>query len=234
LVQEDQDDQEDKDALYVRTQIDTNKAKQPAIIEDRLLVLEKKLKTKFSNCYESVRKAFLALDTDYDGFITVEDILKYFGNEPGLNYNDLKKIMIDKDHKKQGKIGYSDFSKWLGSAIHMSEGFYFRHDSIKNPFYERNLEKMANSALEKDKKLASKAIMKGDMEKKILMKMQVQWKTIRKAFTDLNMEKTGKISQREFKFFLDFWGMDVTEKEFKQVFSRFDIDGDGFISYKDF
>jgi Ca2+-binding EF-hand superfamily protein len=79
--------------------------------------LEDKLKMKFSNCYDSVRKAFLALDTDYDGFITVEDILKYFGNEPDLNYNDLKKIMIDKD-------------------------------SIKNPFYEMNLEKMSKSALE--------------------------------------------------------------------------------------
>lgn len=103
------------------------------MIKDRLKKLENKLKTKFSNCYESVRKAFLALDTDYDGYITVEDILKYFGNDTDLNYNDLKKLMIDKDSNRQGKIGYSDFSKWLGNAIHMSEGFYFRHDSIKNP-----------------------------------------------------------------------------------------------------
>ena len=95
--------------------------------------LEFKLKMKFSNCYESVRKAFLALDTDYDGYITVEDILKYFGNETVLNYNELKKLMIDKDTQKRGKINYSDFSKWLGNAIHMSEGFYFRHDSKKNP-----------------------------------------------------------------------------------------------------
>jgi len=47
------------------------------IIKKRLAKLEEHLKTKFSNCYESVRKAFLALDTDYDGYITVEDILKY-------------------------------------------------------------------------------------------------------------------------------------------------------------
>ena len=39
---------------------------------------ENRLKVKFSNCFESVRKAFLTLDQDYDGFITVEDILKYF------------------------------------------------------------------------------------------------------------------------------------------------------------
>jgi len=34
-----------------------------------------------------------------------------------------------------------DFSKWLGNAIHMSEGFYFRHDSIKNPKLDAFMEK---------------------------------------------------------------------------------------------
>lgn len=43
--------------------------------------VEEKLKTKFSNCFHSVRKAFLALDADYDGYITVEDLLKYFGTD---------------------------------------------------------------------------------------------------------------------------------------------------------
>jgi len=102
-------------------------------MRERLIQLETKLKIKFSNCFESVRKAFLALDQDYDGFITVEDLLKYLGNETDLNYNDLIKLMMDKDSTKQGRINYSDFSKWLGSAIHMSEGFVFRHDSVKNP-----------------------------------------------------------------------------------------------------
>lgn len=110
-----------------------NKMNQPKVIEERLIKLEQKLKVKFSNCFESVRKAFLALDTDYDGFITVEDILKYFGNETDLNFNDLKKLITDKDAQGKGRLGYQDFSKWLGNAIHMSEGFYFRHDSIKNP-----------------------------------------------------------------------------------------------------
>lgn len=45
----------------------------------------------------------------------------------------MKKIIVDKDSKKQGMINYSDFSKWVGTTIHMSEGFYFRHDSKINP-----------------------------------------------------------------------------------------------------
>ena len=104
------------------------------MIEDRLDTLERDLKKKFSNVYESVRKAFLHLDSDYDGYITVEDIMRHFGeNNKGINYNDLKKLITDKDSRKQGRINYQDFSKWLGGSIHQCEGFYFRHDSKKNP-----------------------------------------------------------------------------------------------------
>jgi len=64
--------------------------------------------------------------------------------------------------------------------------------------------------------------------------MQIQWKTLRKAFMDLNIEKTGKISIKEFRFFLNFWGMDIPEAQSQKCFNNFDMDGDGFISYKDF
>lgn len=101
---------------------------------ERLKTLEKVLKLKFANNWDSVRKAFLDLDTDHDGFITVEDILRYFGSDSQkINFYDLKKLFKDKDAKGSGKLGYSDFSKWVGNSIHQSEGFYFRHDSVQNP-----------------------------------------------------------------------------------------------------
>lgn len=51
---------------------------------------------------------------------------------------------------------------------------------------------------------------------------------------DLNVEKTGKISKKEFRFYLNFWGMDISQQVFDNCFSKFDLDGDGLISYKDF
>lgn len=45
--------------------------------------------------------------------------------------------MEDKDSKKLGKIDYSDFSRWFAGCIHQVSGFYFRHDSSKNPEFER-------------------------------------------------------------------------------------------------
>ena len=43
-----------------------------------------------------MRKAFLDLDDDFDGFVTVEDILRYFGSKD-LDFKDLTKLIIDKD-----------------------------------------------------------------------------------------------------------------------------------------
>jgi Ca2+-binding EF-hand superfamily protein len=57
---------------------------------------------------------------------------------------------------------------------------------------------------------------------------------MRKAFMDLNHEKTGTISKQELKFFLKYWGLEMSDEEFVKIFSRFDLDGDGKISYKDF
>lgn len=65
-----------------------------------------------------------------------------------------------------------DFSKWLGNSIHQSEGFYFRHDSIKNPQYERfmNIEELNKAD---DKLQANNSLIKGDdVETKILEKIK--------------------------------------------------------------
>ena len=60
-----------------------------------------------------------------------------------INFKYLLKIMEDKGSKKDGsgQLNYCDFSKWLGNQIHLAEGFYFRHDSKKNPIYDKFLKK---------------------------------------------------------------------------------------------
>ena len=119
-----------------------NKAAQTDLTVERLKELERMMKNRFGNCYHSVRKAFLALDSDRDGFLDIENFMAYFINEKGINYDDLKKLITDKDSTKKGMLNYKDFSRWMGNAIHQSEGFYFRHDSSVNPQYEKNKKTM--------------------------------------------------------------------------------------------
>ena len=54
-----------------------------------------------------------------------------------FDYFDLVKVLKDLDSTGQGSLNYNDFTKWMGGVIHKSEGFYFRHDSIKNPSFDQ-------------------------------------------------------------------------------------------------
>lgn len=51
---------------------------------------------------------------------------------------------------------------------------------------------------------------------------------------DLNFNKQNGIQPEELKYQFDFWGFDISEEKFKQIFNKFDYDKDGTISYKDF
>ena len=71
---------------------------------------------------------------------------------------DLKKLFYEKGRVlKKGSqksndlvdsmvvLNCSDFTRWVGESIHQREGFYFRHDSIKNPKFEQHVQKRKES-----------------------------------------------------------------------------------------
>ena len=86
-------------------------------------------------------------------------MLSVFVGALELNYTDLKKLIMDNDSSKMGRLSYSDFCKWLGGAIQMSEGFIFRHDSIKNPVKDRYDEKQLKQNKAGDYKVAANAVL---------------------------------------------------------------------------
>jgi len=135
----------------------------------------------------SVKKAFLDLDDNFDGFVEAADIIRLYGGSIDFVYADLKKIMQEKDTTSgTGRLNYSDFSKWMGGAIHQSEGFYFRHDSKRNPMFDRNQE-IQELLQGNNKRLAAESLLQtNEILEKVIDKVRMQWKTVRKAFTDLN------------------------------------------------
>lgn len=62
-----------------RNSIKGERKLQSAPAAERVKLLEKQLKDKLFSNYKSVRKAFLELDKDYDGFIMEDDLVKLLG-----------------------------------------------------------------------------------------------------------------------------------------------------------
>lgn len=68
-------------------------------------MVEKLIKKKFSSNFDSVRKAFLFMDQDHDGFITSEDFLRNF-SDLDTHYKDINKLLKERDHANRGRINY--------------------------------------------------------------------------------------------------------------------------------
>ena len=221
------------DSAQRRSQEERLKQEQESFIKERLAKLTNFLRDRFSKTWVSVRKAFLDLDVDKDGEISSEDIMRFFGDASNnlFDYFDLVKILQDLDGKQQGTLNYNDFCKWMGGAIHQSQGFYFRHDSVKNPPFEVNLEKMQQ--VEKELKKTAKKLSTDEIKHELGRKIEQQWKTLKSAFKALNLSKSGKIQRWELKFFCDHWGFFMADEQFDEIFKTFDIDQDNQISYQD-
>jgi len=133
------------------------------------------------------------LDIDKDGEISPEDIMRFFGDAGNtlFDYNDLVKILEDLDSRHRGTINYNDFCKWMGGAIHKSEGFYFRHDSFKNPPVEAYFHKFQEA--EKIRKENAPKLATDELKRQLAKKVEQQWKTLQTAFKQLNLGKSGKI-----------------------------------------
>lgn len=204
--------------------------------EERKKRLEAFVKEKFTKTWVSVKKAFLDLDADHDGFITHEDLIRYFrAGEEGFLYEDLRTLLMQKDFSgSQGRLNYKDFSRWVGNYIHSVQGFYFRHDSKANPAFERLRLKYANSVGRFKETISRDLIKQEDVIATVLDKITFQWKTIRKSFHDLSKDKTGGIEAPELRHYLDHWGIPIEDATFKKLYELLDHDGDGKVSYADF
>jgi Ca2+-binding EF-hand superfamily protein len=50
----------------------------------------------------------------------------------------------------------------------------------------------------------------------------------------MNKERDSAIAEDELRFYLQHWGLNLTDEQFNIIFKMFDQDGDGMISFNDF
>lgn len=67
------------------------------VIEKRIKDLDDNIKNVLSKNKTSVRRTFLKLDSNNKGYITVQDIFAAVCTHFKIDYNDLKKLVKEKD-----------------------------------------------------------------------------------------------------------------------------------------
>ena len=58
----------------------------------------------------------------------------------------------------------------------------------------------------------------------VFSKFKEQWKSVSKAFNQINRDYTSKsgISKEEFTHYLEHWGFKLNDDQFEYLFSKFD------------
>lgn len=82
---------------------------------------------------------------------------------------------------------------------------------MKNPQYEKNLKDYTSKVMKNNDVIVKDQINNMDLEYTVLEKIKFQWKTLKKAFIDLNQEKSGAIKPGELKLYLNHWGLPMTD-----------------------
>jgi Ca2+-binding EF-hand superfamily protein len=89
------------------------------IVQKKLAIIENELMKKLQMNFNNVRKAFLELDTDNDGWIEGEDMAKYLknitlGDDTKLDYSQLELLIKMRCNQTSTRINYNSFCQWLG------------------------------------------------------------------------------------------------------------------------
>ena len=92
-------------------------------VSSRLKRIETVIKTKISSNWNLARRAFLDIDSDYDGFITANNLEELCGG--AFELDEIKMLMKYKGVNKDYKIDFKKFCSWFGSALTPCEGFFF-------------------------------------------------------------------------------------------------------------
>lgn len=170
-----------------------------SLVSSRLKRIENVIKTKIASNWNQTRTAFLAIDSDYDGFISAENLEKLWGG--AFELDEIKMLMKCKGVDESCKIDFKKFWSWIGASLTPTEGFFFRHDSLMHPEYSLTLKKMINAQNTTTDNASNNLDIKL-LTKKIIDKITQQWKSIKTAFTKINSEKKRFIDKLELQIAL--------------------------------
>lgn len=72
-----------------------------------------------------------------------------------------------------------------------------------------------------------------NLRAKFIDKLFSQYKTIKKAFSELNKDRNGYIEFNDFYYVFKSWGFEASDDAIKELFAWLDQDKDNRISFED-
>jgi len=186
------------------------------------------LKTKLSEQYLQVRKAFRDMDVNKDGSIGAEELAHVFAKlNIQVDWGTVMKLMNQFDSDNNGKISYDEFMEHFAPGIQGKEeggvgiSLQQRHEALKTK--QQSTRKMAIPTMSLE-----------SLESLLKTKLSEQYLQVRKAFRDMDVNKDGCVDAQELAFVMNKFNIPVEESQCIAIFKRLDSDNNGKMSYDEF
>ncbi|XP_056373356.1 EF-hand calcium-binding domain-containing protein 6 [Hyla sarda] len=183
--------------------------------------VENKLKSKISQCWQDVHRAFREKDQEKEGHVTPADfsaVLRQF--IPDILEEELEKLTQKCDLGNNGKISYSDFLRNVTLGVTPQKNALLQRMKVQKPRIPMSTGLYGPYFL--------------DAMLRIQPKILDNWRPMRRTFQSYDETRTGYISVQDFKQVLRKFGVNLSEDEFFHILGYFDKNLKSKISYNDF
>ncbi|XP_069347370.1 EF-hand calcium-binding domain-containing protein 6 [Eulemur rufifrons] len=180
--------------------------------EECLKLFPKRLKESFQDCYS----AFFKTDTDRDGIINMQDLQR-------LLLRLLLNLRDDEFERFLGLLGLR-----LGVTLNFRE---FRNLCEKRPI---STDDAPQRLIRPKQKVADSELACEQAHQYLVTKAKNRWSDLSKNFIETDNEGNGILRRRDIKNALYGFDIPLTPREFEKLWTSYDTEGKGHITYQEF
>lgn len=183
--------------------------------------VEKKIKEAICRRWQHIQKSFRNIDSENKGIVNFEqlkDIL--WKHDIELTPNELLSLWKKHSSEENGGVVYKDFMRHFVLNLKSQDG-----NSLARP-------KLQSSRMPTSPGLMSERLI--ELMATIRASIRRDWKEMRRAFRSLDKRGSGSCSLLEFRQIMRKFKIELNEEEFFHLFSFYDKNITGRISYNDF
>lgn len=164
--------------------------------------------------WKKIRDAFRSFDADKSGLVSTREFLSTLRNFGlGLSVEQERVLVQSLDPNGDGLVSYYEFLATIEASSNAKNSSGFSR-TLREP-----------TSREKKNELAVSQIQS---------KVFAKYRSMRKAFLEFDLDRSGSIDPGELQVLFQRMGIDLIDEELDALVSKFDTDGNGLIDYNEF